>query len=69
MLLTPRPSRRPRSSPTCAERLLSALRHHDALWGDYLDTQQRHIWRFHAENPHLIQQYDDLLFELLSLHP
>ncbi len=54
---------------TGAERLLSALRHHDTLWRDYLDTQRRHIWRFHAENPHLIRQYDDLLFELLSLHP
>lgn len=52
-----------------AARLLFALRNHDRSWHDYRETQRRLIWRFHAENPLLIREYDELLFDLLSLTP
>jgi hypothetical protein len=49
-----------------AEQLLGALHNHDAHWKDYTERQRQGIWRFHSENPDLIREYDDLLFDLMS---
>lgn len=48
-----------------ADRLVDVLQNHDKSWPDYLQAQRDKIWRFHSENPDLISQYDDLLFDLV----
>ena len=52
-----------------AERLLEALRHHDANWQSYRDAQRSLIGRFLATNADLAEAYDDLLFDLLGPPP
>jgi len=49
-----------------SQRLCDAIHDHDAVWQDYLELQRRAIWRFNAQNPDLIADYDDLLFDLWS---
>jgi len=47
-----------------AEKLCDALKDHDRAWQDYTKSQREKIWRFCAENPALVQQYDELLAEV-----
>lgn len=46
-----------------SNRLIEALHHLDHQ--SYRDRQRAHIWKYHAENPQLIEEYDNLLFSLV----
>lgn len=49
-----------------SDRLVEVLTRHDESWQDYLTRQRARISRYLADDPNLVGQYDDLLFELVA---